>query len=162
MNRTIKVASFNINGILNPIKREKILSKLKKDQVQIAFLQELHLDDVEHAKLNKSGFKHVYFSSHRSGRRRGVVILISRTVNFEYISKHRDICTYVLVKGKINLLNVYAPPGSKWDFYRSVFEVMIAKCQGLLIGGGDFNITLNPKNDSSNCKADAGNISKNN
>lgn len=68
MSRTIKVASFNINGIHNPIKREKMLSTLRKYPNQIAFLQESHLDDVEHAQLNKSGFKYVYFSSHRTGR----------------------------------------------------------------------------------------------
>jgi exonuclease III len=50
-NRSLKIASFNINGVLNPVKREKILSKLKKDKIQIAFLQETHLSDSEHAKL---------------------------------------------------------------------------------------------------------------
>ena len=69
-NRSLKIASFNINGILNPVKRGEILSKLKKDQIQVAFLQESHLNDSKHAKLNKSGFKRVYFSSHGLGRRR--------------------------------------------------------------------------------------------
>lgn len=82
-NRSLKIASFNINGVLNPVKRGKILSKLRKDKIQIAFLQETHLSDSEHTKLNKSGFKHVYFSSHRSGKRRGVAIL-SNTVNYEH------------------------------------------------------------------------------
>ena len=50
-NRSLKIASFNINGILNPVKRGKILSKLKKDKIQVAFLQESHLNDSEHAKL---------------------------------------------------------------------------------------------------------------
>lgn len=48
-NRSIKMASLNINGVLNPIKRRKILSKLK-DKVQIAYLQETHLNDFEHTK----------------------------------------------------------------------------------------------------------------
>ena len=58
-NRSLKIASFNINGILNPVKRGKILSKLKKDKIQVAFLQESHLNDSEHAKLSKSGFNDV-------------------------------------------------------------------------------------------------------
>ncbi len=74
-NRSIKMVSLNINGILNPIKRGNILSKLKREKIQIAYLQETHLDDPEHAKLNKMGFKHVYFSSCRSGRQREVAIL---------------------------------------------------------------------------------------
>lgn len=53
-NRSIKMASLNINGVLNSIKRGKILSKLKKDKVQIAYLHETHLDDFEHTKLHKN------------------------------------------------------------------------------------------------------------
>lgn len=86
----IKVVSYNINGIHNPIKRWKVLSKLRKDKVQIAMLQESHLDDSEHAKLNKMGFKSVYFSSHGSGRRRGVAILISSALHYEHIAEHKD------------------------------------------------------------------------
>lgn len=85
---SVIIATFNINGVLNPVKRGKILSKLKKDKTQVAFLQETHLNDSEHAKLNRSGFKHVFFSSYASGRRRGVGTLISGAVNFKYISEH--------------------------------------------------------------------------
>jgi len=49
-NRSLKIASFNINGVLNPVKRGKILSKLKKDKIQIAFLQGTHLSV---SKLNQ-------------------------------------------------------------------------------------------------------------
>lgn len=65
--------------------------------------------------------------------------MISKTTNFEHISKHRDKkCTFVLVKGKIdgievNLLNVYVPPGNNCDFYRFIFELMITSWQGLLL-----------------------------
>lgn len=67
-NRPIKLVSLNINGILNPVKRSKMLSQLKRDKVQIAYIQESHLSDNEHAKLNKMGYTKVYFSSHDSGR----------------------------------------------------------------------------------------------
>lgn len=126
-NRSLKIASFNINGVLNPIKRGKILSKLKKDKIQVAFLQESHLNDSEHAKLNKLGFKHVYFSSYGPGRRRGVATLISGAVNYEHISEHKDKeGRFVLVIGKIegivtSLLHVYVPPGSDWSFYKHIY-----------------------------------------
>ena len=155
-NRSLKIASFNINGVLNPVKREKILSKLKKDKIQIAFLQETHLSDSEH----------VYFSSHESGRRRGVATLISNAVNYEHISEHKDKeGRFVMVIGRIegvviSLLNVYVPPGSVWSFYKHMVDLMTTKSQGILIGGGDFNIRLNPKIDSSNGKSDAKNISR--
>lgn len=82
----IKVISFNVNGVLNPIKRSKNFSKLKKDKAQIAFLQETHLSQVEHNKLNRSGFKRVFSSSYKSGHKRGVAILISKQINYEHIS----------------------------------------------------------------------------
>ena len=148
-NRSLKIVSFNINGIHSPVKRAKILSKLKKDKIQIAFLQESHLSDSEHAKLNRSGFKHVYFSSHGSGRRRGVATLISSAVNYEHISEYKDNeGRFVLIIGKIegtvmSLLNVYVPPGSDWSFYKRILDLMTTRSQGILICGGDFNIRLN-------------------
>lgn len=156
---SLKRATFNINGVLNPVKRGKILSKLKKDKIQVAFLQETHLNDSEHAKLNRSGFKHVFFSSYGSGRRRGVATLISGAVNFEYISEHKDKDgRFVMVTGRIggflaSLLNVYVPPGSDWSLYKHIVDLMITKSQGILLCGGDFNIRLNPKLDSSNGKS---------
>lgn len=164
--KPIRVVSLNINGVLNPVKRWKMLSQLKKDKVQIAFIQESHLDDTEHSKLNKMGFKKIYFSSHCSGKRRGVAILLSSTVNFEYISEYKDNAgKYVMVSGKINgvlvsLLNVYIPPGSDWSIYKHLFDIMSTKSQGMVICGGDFNMRLHPRIDSSNGKPDNRNISK--
>ncbi len=81
----IKITSLNVNGINNPIKRGKILSKLKKEKTDIAFLQETHLNGIEHTKLGRLGFKHVYSSSYKSGKKRVVVILIRNTVSYEHI-----------------------------------------------------------------------------
>lgn len=44
----------------------------------------------------------------------------------------------------ITFLNVYAPPGAMWGFYRQIFDLMITKAQGMVICGGDFNLRLNP------------------
>lgn len=102
MLNNIKVISFNVNGVLNPIKRSKIFSKLKKDNVQIALLQETHLTQVEHSKRNRSGFKHVFSSAYRSGHKRGVAILISKQVNFELISTITDKeGRYVMITGNL-------------------------------------------------------------
>ncbi len=81
----IKITSLNVNGVNNPIKRGKILSKLNKGKTDIAFLQETHLNGIEHTKLGRLGFKHVYSSSYKSGQKREVVILIRNTVSCEHI-----------------------------------------------------------------------------
>lgn len=57
----IKIVSFNVNGILNPIKHSKILSKMKKEKAHIVYLQETHLDNKEHEKLRKMGFTKSFF-----------------------------------------------------------------------------------------------------
>lgn len=78
---SIKVVSYNVKGLHNPIKRKKILRQLKQIKYDIAFLQETHLSDSEHEKLRKSWADKVYYSSHPSGRKKGVAILIHRQVN---------------------------------------------------------------------------------
>lgn len=140
----VKIISLNVNGVLNPVKRSKILSKLKKEKAQIAFLQETHLSQSEHAKLKRMGFSHVFASSYRSGHRRGVAILISNLLKYEHLMKIAG-----RMEGtEITLLNVYAPPGSEWLFYKNIFDMM-ANSQGVVICGGDFNFKLNPILDSS-------------
>lgn len=34
----IKVASYNVNGVLNPVKRSEIMSKMKKEGVGVILL----------------------------------------------------------------------------------------------------------------------------
>lgn len=44
---------------------------------------------------------------------------------------------------------VYAPPGSDISFFQKITNNMVTKTEGLLICGGDLNIHLQPKLDSS-------------
>ena len=88
-----------------------------------------------------------------------MVTLISSAVHYEHISEHKD------KEGKIegiviSFLNVYVPPGSDWSLYKHVVDLMTTKSHGILICGGDFNIRLNPKIDSSNGKSDTKSISR--
>lgn len=122
----------------------------------------------KHEKLKRLGFSRVYYSSYKSGHRRGVAILISHRVPFKHLTEIKDkegrylfyyllfylFFTYLrLILGKIydaqiSLLNVYAPPGSDYSFNRKIFDVMM-EATGILICGGDWNIRLNPRYDSS-------------
>lgn len=76
----IKVASYNVNCVLDPTKRSKIISKMKKEGVGVILLQET---ENEHAKLKRNGYNQIFSASYKSGHRRGVAILISGKNSFE-------------------------------------------------------------------------------
>ena len=114
----MNVISLNVNGLRSPIKQSKILTKLKRENIDIAFLQETHLVEAEHEKLKRQGFKYVFASSNRPRHTRGVVILISGRVIYEHISTVKDKeGRFIMICGKVDgnlftLYNVYIPPGS--------------------------------------------------
>ena len=56
MTRSIKVLAYNVNGLGNPIKRSKVIAKLKREGVEVALLQETHLTEQEHQKLQRWKF----------------------------------------------------------------------------------------------------------
>lgn len=150
-----KVVTYNVKGLHSFSKRRKILDQLKQMKCNIAYLQETHLSDAEHKKLTKSWASQVFYSSHISGRRRGVAILIHRSLQFCIDSSFKDKeGRYVLVNGTINgvwvsMLNVYAPNDNNPQFMKTIFDLVLEKAQGMLLIGGDFNCVLNPFVDKS-------------
>lgn len=108
--------------VLNPIKRRKTLLKLRREGAQEAFLQEAHFMDVEHVKMKRGGFKHVFSSSSESGRGAS---LISHQTEYEHISEMKDKGRHVMVVGRMEglmaaLFHTYAPPGTDWSFHQSL------------------------------------------
>uniref|UniRef100_A0A3P8TGQ6 exodeoxyribonuclease III n=1 Tax=Amphiprion percula TaxID=161767 RepID=A0A3P8TGQ6_AMPPE len=145
---SLKVISYNVKGLHSPIKRKKTLNQLRKINCQIAFLQEAHLSDIEHDKLKKSWADKVFYSSHQSGRRRGVSILIHRQVNFSSSLVHKDSeGRFILVNGSIDgtqvsLMNIYAPNEDIPGFISKIFTTILQHSTGILLLGGDFNCAM--------------------
>lgn len=144
----LKVVSYNVKGLHSPIKRKKILNQLRKINCQIAFLQETHLPDIEHEKLKKSWANEVFYSSHQSGRKRGVSILIHRQVNFSPNLVYKDSeGRFILVNGsidgiQISLMNIYAPNEDTPGFISKIFTTILQHSTGILLLGGDFNCVM--------------------
>ena len=138
----LNIVSININGLGNVVKRSRLISKLKGYKAHVAFIQETHLPKKEHEKFKKLGYMHSFFSSCKNSRRRGVITLISNSVNFEVIEEDCDKeGRYVIVKGKIHnttvtLINVYAPPECDRKFFQLLFDQITTKSEGILICGG--------------------------
>lgn len=162
----IKVLSLNVNGLGNPVKRAKTMTKLKKEKSHINFLQETHLSKAEHEKLKKFGFKNTFYSSHTNTRKRGVAILLSNVIKFECIKekRHKE-GTYIIVKGKtgeitVTLVNIYAPPGSNKEFYKSLFDSIALEVEGICICGGDLNLLMDHDKDTTSLKKNKKSITK--
>ncbi|KAJ0000416.1 hypothetical protein NQD34_012258 [Periophthalmus magnuspinnatus] len=137
----LTVASYNVNGVLSPIKRSKVLSKMKKEGAEVLLLQETHMNDKEHEKLKRYGYNQEFSSSYGAGHRRGVCILISNRISFEMLKTIKDAeGRYILVTGRlegilVTLINIYAPPGSDWAFFKHIFDLVTTESEGVLMGG---------------------------
>lgn len=142
----------------NPVKRSKVLTKLKKEKAQVLFLQETHLPQQEHEKLKRFGFRKTFYSSYRTKQKRGVAILIPNSVQFELLKEVRDKeGRFVLIKGKlentmVTMINVYAPPESTKCFFKNLFDTIAIETEGILICGGDYNVVMNHNLDTTSSK----------
>lgn len=156
---SLKMVSLNVNGMGNPVKRSRVITKMKRDKMQIIFLQETHMSTQEHVKLRKFGYLNSFFSSCKNNRRRGVTTLISNSVNFELIKEKGDKeGRYIIVIGKIDnvmvtFANIYVPPESDRTFLRSLFDIVLSEAEGILVCAGDWNTVLNYSLDSTSTKS---------
>lgn len=149
MSQKLEIMSLNVNGLGNPIKRARVMTKIKKENKHVVFLQETHLSPQENEKLKKCGYRKVYYSSHVHSHKRGVAILILNSFTFEIIKeiKDKEGC-YIKVKGKtsnsiLTLVCIYAPPNSDKSFFKDLLDVIALEAEGVCICGGDLNIILN-------------------
>lgn len=145
------VISYNVRGLRSPIKRRKILSQLQRLKCHLAFLQETQLPDREHEKLKKSWADKVYISSHHSGRKSGVAILLHRQVNFTPTKVLNDSVGKICFSEwdhdgiRVSLMNIYAPNDDDPDFVSSIFNTVIMHSVGILLLGGNFNCVMSQR-----------------
>lgn len=131
-----------------------MLAKMRKDKSQVIFLQETHMSNLEHEKLRKFGSSNTYYSSCKNSRKRGVVIMISNSLNFELIKEKRDDeGRYVIIKGRmdnvlVTFVNLYAPPESNRSFFKRLFNLTVSESEGILVCSGDWNTILNHQLDT--------------
>lgn len=153
----LTIVSLNIKGINHVVKRQKLLSYLKKENCQIGFLQETHLSDLEHIKLRRSWVGQVLYSSYNSSSR-GVAVLLYRSLAFKVAKEIKDKeGRYVLVSGYIfgeHILIgcIYAPTVYEPSFLSSLLADISSLSCSLVVLGGDFNCVLDPDTDQSPSK----------
>lgn len=100
----LKVCSWKVKGIHNPVKRRKIRCFLKKEHVHIAFLQETHLSQAKHSKVTRDLVGQV-FSSCFTSNSRGVTILVSKHLPLSEVTTISDKAgRYVMAISLLNIL----------------------------------------------------------
>lgn len=87
--KTIKLISWNINGMSNKVKCYKIISHLKSLACNMAMLQKVHLKKAEISKLKPRQVRQV-FSAPGSRATRGVSILIAKRISLKLIKQISD------------------------------------------------------------------------
>lgn len=65
-----RVVTLNVNGLHRPIKRAKVIAKMKREKQHVIFWQETHLDKSENEKLKKYGFKNTFYSCYKNGKKK--------------------------------------------------------------------------------------------
>ena len=137
-----KILLLNVNGLNNPVKHQKVMTKLRRDKSQIIYLQETHLSKQESEKLKKFGYTKLFYSLFHHGCR-GVIIhsnFKELGISIKEISDKEG--RYILVRGKlenkmVTLVNVYAPPNSGKFFF--VFFLNLAR-HNHFRNGGNINV----------------------
>lgn len=72
----IRIASLNVNGARDDVKRMQVYETMKQKQLYVLFLQETHSDDKNVTDWIKEWNGHI-FLSHKTSRSGGVAILFA-------------------------------------------------------------------------------------
>lgn len=153
---SIRLVSWNVTGIGNPVNRTKEYSHLKHLNTDIAFLQETHLQNKDQTKLSCPWIRNIFHSGFSSKARGVSIIIINKRIQFSHTMIKSDINgRYLIVvgtlqKNQVVLVNVYAPNFDDPGFMQMLFENLPCLNDHLMIFGGDLNCVIDPVLDRPN------------
>ena len=114
--RTVKqIMTWNVNGLLDHIKRSALMRYLQGIGPAVALLQETHLLGTKCSFLERRGYDNVFHAGFTRGSR-GAAILLHRSLPFTVTDSKsepgvRFVAVWGLMEGrKCKLVSVYAPP----------------------------------------------------
>lgn len=154
-NSVLKIVSLNVQGLNTPEKRSKLLLTMHRLKANVIFLQETHFRSNNTPKLSNAQYPTVLHATNPLHKTKGVSILIAKNCPFQIKDSLIDTDgRYLFIKGSlhnktITLANIYAPNKHQVPFFRSVTNSLTTFQEGTLILGGDFNVPLNPIQDTS-------------
>lgn len=154
----LKIILYNVRGLGAPNKRGRLWCELRSQKVDVVFLQETHFTAGSTPRLPCFPFNQWFQSTSPIRGARGVTIAINRTVPFLLVEVERDLeGRFLCVKGRMQnqcytFTSIYAPNNGTVDFISKTLKKLEKLREGILILGGDFNLTLDPEMDTSSGK----------
>lgn len=149
----LTVVSYNVRGINNKFKREKLYDRISAVKADIIGLQETHSKEELEEEISKEWKGEAYLSHGPDTLTSGVAILIRDSSNITVIdedksSKGRYIILTIRSGEEIcQICNIYAPtlPQKRPKFYRKIADKIDPDIPLILMG--DFNMVMNTDED---------------
>ena len=103
----LSIISLNVNRLNAPIKRHRVVDRIKKQNPSICCLQETHFRAKDTHRLKVRGWKNILHAN-RKDKKVVVVILISDKIDFKTkaIMKDKE-RNYIMINGSIQEENYY-------------------------------------------------------
>lgn len=146
-NCNLSILTLNTNGLNSPIKRQRLIEWIIKQDPTICCLQETHLTRKDAKKLKVKGWKKIFHANRRE-KKAGVAILISDEIDFILTNIKRDReGHFILVKGMIHqeaitIINVYAPNSNMPSYMKQLLTDLWEDTDTHTIFVGDLNTPL--------------------
>lgn len=151
---SIHVISCNVNGLNGQFKRTACLDLLRRQRVDVAFIQESHLRSID---VNRFANKHYYVAASASlnTRTRGSLVVIKRNLSITVLEKYgSDDGRVSYIKTNIAgrnfaFISVYAPSHCESEFFPKLTATLLQLQDFSLILGADMNCFANMTLDKS-------------
>ena len=136
MGSYLSIITLNVNDLNAPIKRQRLVEWIQKQDPYICCLQETHL------KTRKK-----IFHTNGDKKKARVAILISDKIDFEIKAMKRDKGHYIMIKGSIQeeditIINIHTPNIEAPQYVRQMLTSMKGEINRNIIIVRDFSTPL--------------------
>ena len=148
----LKIASLNVRGLRDNLKRRELFNWLRSKKYSIYMLQECHCTENTNPVWSAEWGYQAIFSTFSSNKA-GVCILFNNTFNLQIQKLFVDpsgrfiICDIQANSKSLTLANIYAPNEDSPTFFLDFFDHLSDfNCDDIVVGG-DYNLVLDLEKD---------------
>ena len=153
-NGKLRMCSLNVRGLGDRNKRRSVFNYIHSKNIDIAMLQETHLDNQNKLNQWKIECKSEICASFGTTQSKGVMIIVKKKKGIKILDVETDndgriCCMSIEVNGKTYVIsNIYAPNFDDETFMYELIKIVdkFQSHDGIYVGG-DFNFVIDPKLD---------------